>query len=241
MITLDQAKELVRLLESGNQEEADNYVMQITSDMHDPLFNEVGKLTRQLHDSLVDFRLDPRVGSLANDEIPHAKDRLNFVIEKTEDAANRTMDAVDVSVSIATKIQTELAQLRPQWNRLMDGSIDLATFKTMCQQLDQHMQSLEQSLGQLQSQMTEILMAQDFQDLTGQVIRKVIELVHEVESQLIDVLSAFGMHDDDEPQSSQHLDTIRAEGPVVTQEKRQEKNILESQDDVDDLLTSLGF
>ncbi len=240
MITLDQAKELVSFLEEGNQESANELLLKISSESRNPLFNEVGKLTRQLHDSLSNFRLDPRVNDLANSEIPDAKDRLNFVMEKTEIAANRTMDAVEATLPIADNLQECLAQVRPQWNNLMGGRIDLVSFKDLCHQIDGLLTQVEGDTTKLHGQLTEILMAQDFQDLTGQVIRRVIELVQEVENQLVEILTAFGLEDDQQEETEQ-ISGIVAEGPVVTEEQRQEKNVMQSQDDVDDLLSSLGF
>lgn len=241
MITLDQAKELVSLLEEGNQEGANELLVKIAGDSRNPLFNEVGKLTRQLHDSLVNFRLDPRVSDLANSEIPDARDRLNFVMEKTEIAANRTMDAVESMLPIADNLQECLTQVRPQWNNLMGGRIDITSFKDLCHQIDGLLTQVEGDTTSLHGQLTEILMAQDFQDLTGQVIRRVIELVQEVEKQLVDILTAFGLDEDYKEQESDNQTGIEAEGPVVTEEKRQEKQVMQSQDDVDDLLSSLGF
>ncbi|WP_407331057.1 protein phosphatase CheZ [Enterovibrio sp. 27052020O] len=243
MITLDQAKELVSLLEDGNQESANELLVKLSGDTRNPLFNEVGKLTRQLHDSLSNFRLDPRINDLANSEIPDARDRLNFVMEKTEIAANRTMDAVEATLPIADNLQDCLAQVRPQWNNLMGGRIDLENFKQLCHQIDGLLTQVEGDTTKLHGQLTEILMAQDFQDLTGQVIRRVIDLVQEVEKQLVEILTAFGLDGEQEelePETVQQTG-IEAEGPVVTEEQRQEKNVMQSQDDVDDLLSSLGF
>lgn len=242
MITLDQAKELVSLLEEGNQDGANELLVKVTSDTRNPLFNEVGKLTRQLHDSLANFRLDPRISDLANSEIPDAKDRLNFVMEKTEHAANRTMDAVEATLPIADNLQECLSQVRPQWNNLMGGRIDVASFKGLCHQIDGLLTQVEGDTTKLHGQLTEILMAQDFQDLTGQVIRRVIELVQEVEKQLVEILTAFGLDEDHkEPETEQQQSDIEAEGPVISEQKRQEKEVMQSQDDVDDLLSSLGF
>ncbi len=244
MIALEQARELVVLLEAGEQQKADEFLFKISNYLHEPLYLGVGKITRQLHDSLNDFRLNPRVGKLANDEIPHAKDRLNFVIEKTEFAANRTIDAVDVSCSIASKLQSNLFKITSQWHELMKGKIDIHDFKILCHDLDGLISELGKDVGALQQQLTEILMAQDFQDLTGQVIRHVIDVVHEVENQLIDILSAFGSELNDEFNQAATLNEnvlCVAEGPVLTEEKRKEKHVMESQNDVDDLLTSLGF
>src|SRR5574344_917692 len=100
-ITLEQAKQLVVLLEQGRQAEADLLLSAVDTTMQSDLFAEVGKLTRQLHDALNDFQLDPRLGALATEDIPDAKQRLSYVIAKTEDAANRTMDAVEASLPLA--------------------------------------------------------------------------------------------------------------------------------------------
>ncbi|RXJ72931.1 protein phosphatase [Veronia nyctiphanis] len=250
MISLDQARELVSLLEDGKQEDANAMLASLVDDASNPLFNEVGKLTRQLHNSLTNFSLDRRVSDLATSEIPDAKDRLNFVIEKTETAANRTMDAVEATLPIADNLSTCLSQVRPQWNALMSGRIELDRFKELCHQIDGLLGQVEGDTTTLQSQLHEILMAQDFQDLTGQVIRRVIDLVHEVEHQLVEILTAFGMHQHDEKSEhpavsvesvSKEESAVMAEGPIVNEQERQDKAVMQSQDDVDDLLSSLGF
>jgi chemotaxis protein CheZ len=88
--------------------------------------------------------------------------------------------------------------------------------------------------------MTDVLMAQDFQDLTGQVIRKVIELVREVEDSLINMLTAFGISSEAmESKASPKVGDNLVEGPIVNKESRDD--VVEDQDDVDDLLSSLGF
>lgn len=253
MITIDQAKQLVSFLEEGNQDAANELLVKVSSDSRNPLFNEVGKLTRQLHDSLANFRLDPRINDLAVSEIPDAKERLTFVMEKTELAANRTMDAVEATLPIADNLKNCLEQVRPQWESLMIGEIDIASFKNLCHQINNLLTQVENDTTTLHSQLTEILMAQDFQDLTGQVIRRVIDLVQEVEKQLVEILTVFGVDVDDDAQACQSevveaddaavekRAAIEAEGPVVTEEKRQKKQVMQSQDDVDDLLSSLGF
>ena len=83
-------------------------------------------------------------------------------------------------------------------------------------------------------------MAQDFQDLTGQVIRKVIDLVREVEDSLINMLTAFGISAEDAKENAQpKLGDNLVEGPIVNKDNR--NDVVEDQDDVDDLLSSLGF
>lgn len=239
MITLDQAKQLVSLLEQGNQEDANALLNRLVADNRDPVYAEVGKLTRQLHDSLANFRLDPRINDLAKTEIPDARDRLTFVIDKTEQAANKTMDAVDSIQPLAERLGDTLQQVHPRWQRLMDGQIALAEFKSLCHDIDGLLTQVESDSTILRSQLTEILMAQDFQDLTGQIIRRVIELVHEVEDQLVEILKAFDMESEDRTEALREARKLSPEGPIVNSEVRED--VMSSQDDVDDLLSSLGF
>ncbi len=149
MIVLDQARELVVLLETGEQQKANELLFKVGNYLYEPHYLGVSKITRQLHDSLNDFRLNPRVGKLVNDEIPHAKDRLNFVIEKTEIAANRTMSAVDVSCSIVSKLQSNVFKITPQWHDLIKGKIDIHDFKVLCRDLDGLIAGLGKDVGAL--------------------------------------------------------------------------------------------
>ncbi|MCW8328198.1 protein phosphatase CheZ [Photobacterium sp. SDRW27] len=239
MISLEQAKQLVTLLEEGKQDEADVLVQTLVSDSRDPVYAEVGKLTRQLHDSLANFRLDPRINDLAKTEIPDARDRLSYVIDKTESAANKTMDAIDSIEPLADKLNNSLLQVHPQWSRLMSGQIEITEFKSLCHDIDGLLKQVESDGSAFRSHLTEILMAQDFQDLTGQIIRRVIELVHEVEDQLVEILKAFGMEQEDRTEALREECVLSPEGPIVNSEER--VDVMSTQDDVDDLLSSLGF
>jgi len=239
MISLEQANELVALLEKGKQEEANNIVLSLLKGKENPIVNEVGALTRDLHDALDQFKFDPRMSVIANEEIPDARDRLEYVMTKTELAANRTMDAVERSLPIADKLHESLLLVRPTWNELMKGRIELSEFKTLCVHIDGLLTQVEGDSTELRSQLTEILMAQDFQDLTGQVISRVIILVREVEERLVDILTTFGIDTIDEEVDANKNASIEAEGPILNPHERED--VVSSQDDVDDLLSSLGF
>ena len=104
-ITLEQARQLVSLLESNEQAQADELLLQITTQMQSELFEEVGKLTRQLHDSLNNFQLDSKLTDLTKEALPDAKERLNYVIKMTEQAANKTMDAIEAGLPIADELK----------------------------------------------------------------------------------------------------------------------------------------
>ncbi len=149
MISLEQAKQLVELLEQGQQEEADSLVKSIYVDAGNPMLQEIGTLTRDLHDSLKQFNLEERMTEIANDEIPDARDRLQYVIDKTEVAANKTMDAVERCMPMADSLHDCLLQVRPQWNELMHGRIELTEFKALCHRIDGLLEQVEGDSSEL--------------------------------------------------------------------------------------------
>ena len=242
LISLEQAKLLVQHLEADDVESANEIIQTITLQESAELFSEVGKLTRQLHNSLCAFQVDDRITGLMSNEFPDVRSRLEYVIEETEKAANSTMDVVERSMPIAEHLNKRLCSIMPEWKKLLASQIELGEFKTLCLELDRLLTDASNDSKALNSMLTEVLMAQGYQDLTGQVIRKVIELVKDVENHLVDMLEAFGTHDlaKDKPQPSENKDDkVKAEGPIIDAAKRDD--VVDNQDDVDDLLSSLGF
>lgn len=240
-ISIEDARKLVELLEQGDNETASQIIeaASITSSVE--LFAEVGKLTRQLHDSLNSFQLDGRIANLANEEIPDAQSRLTYVIEETEKAANATMDAVETSMPIAETLNERISTILPEWKKLMSRQLQLGEFKTLCYDLDKLLEESSNESARLAELLTEVLMAQGYQDLTGQVIRRVIELVGEVEDSLVNMLKVFGDSEIDfsANKSADESDNVKAEGPIIDAKDRDD--VVQGQDDVDDLLSSLGF
>jgi len=238
-ISLEQAKSLVVFLESGQQAAADAVIAEIQNPINSELFAEIGKLTRQLHDSLTNFQLDSRLNDLATADIPDAKERLNYVITRTEEAANKTMDAVEAIFPVVDTIAEQVATVNPSWTKLMNNELDLKEFKSLCIDIDTLLKNTGKETQHIHRLMTDVLMAQDFQDLTGQVIRKVIDLVREVEDSLINMLTAFGISAEAVQSSGPKVGDNLVEGPIVNTANRDD--VVEDQDDVDDLLSSLGF
>ncbi len=114
-ISLENAKQLVAFLEEKDYQAANALLEASSMGSSVELFAEVGKLTRQLHDSLNSFQLDGRLANLAMSDIPDAQSRLNYVMETTEEAANNTMDAVEASMPIAEKITQSIEEIMPEW------------------------------------------------------------------------------------------------------------------------------
>ena len=243
-ISLEEAKQLVVYLEAGDNASASALLEAASMKESIELFAEVGKLTRQLHDALNNFQIDDRIKNLANADIPDAQTRLTYVIEETEKAANTTMDAVEASMPIAESLSSRIENVMPEWKKLMNRQLELGEFKALCADLDELLEEGASQSAKLTSLLTEVLMAQGYQDLTGQVIRRVIDLVKEVEESLVNMLTMFG-----EPESAEqakasskpvdNIDGVVAEGPIMDAEQRDD--VVSGQDDVDDLLSSLGF
>ncbi|GGW73770.1 protein phosphatase CheZ [Alteromonas halophila] len=242
-ITLDEARQLVAYLEAGDNASAKAILEAVSMKESIELFEEVGKLTRQLHDALNNFQLDERIANLANDDIPDAQSRLTYVMEETEKAANTTMDAVEASMPIAETLSSRIDKIMPEWKKLMSREIALGEFKALCTDIDQLLEDASQESAKLTGLLTEVLMAQGYQDLTGQVIRRVIELVKEVEDSLVNMLTMFGdteqTQEPKQSKTSSDKDKVGAEGPIIDAESRDD--VVQGQDDVDDLLSSLGF
>ncbi|MFT6897815.1 MAG: chemotaxis protein CheZ [Paraglaciecola sp.] len=240
-MSIEDAKTLVSLLENGDNHGAQTLLDEVTEHNSIELFAEVGKLTRQLHDSLNNFQLDERIANLATEEIPDAQTRLMYVIETTEQAANRTMDLVDSCMPIAQHLSTGIATILPEWKKLMSRKLELGEFNTLCHDLDDFLDVGGAESAKLTELLTEVLMAQGYQDLTGQVIRRVIDLVKIVEDNLVHMLTMFGgtVMTENTKTSEDQADSVEAEGPIIDAANRED--VASDQDDVDDLLSSLGF
>ncbi|MCE9680036.1 protein phosphatase CheZ [Shewanella sp. AS1] len=238
LISLAQAKQLVALLEDNQQSQADEIIREISSPIQTELFDEVGRLTRQLHSAIVDFQVDERLIELTSSELPDAKERLNYVIDMTEQAANKTMDAVEESLPLADALTNNILAVKPAWDRLMRRDIQLDEFKVLCHDMQQFIERSEADSNRLKELLSNILLAQDFQDLTGQMIRRVIELVREVETSLVSMLTMFGEQTEAENAFDPNK-TLMAEGPILNPSQR--NDVVTGQDEVDDLLSSLGF
>lgn len=243
LLSLSQAKKLVAHLQAQEIEAANEIVESCTAiAKEEGVFDKVGELTRELHDSLLSFQNDTRLLDMAGQDIPDAKDRLTYVIEMTDKAANKTMDAVDSCLPIADKLVDDLEAITPNWQGLMRREIKVGEFKVLCHQVDEMLKESATSAVSLKSSLTDILMAQDFQDLTGQMIRRVIELVQEIETKLVGILTVCQAGNKElETDNNKNNDKrdIEAEGPIMNAQERDD--VVNGQDDVDDLLSSLGF
>lgn len=234
---MEQAKALVEALEKGNDEQANHLIQEIGKVQESILFQEVCKLTRQLHDALSAFYLDERLSRLTQNEIPDAKERLNYVITMTEQAANTTLNAVEDLLPAVENLNNQAVAFRENWQRFRAREMSVDEFRELSNKLTQYFESTEGQLEQIQKRLTEVLMAQDFQDLTGQIIRRVITLVQDLEGSMVDMIRISGGHSGVRQNIEEEL-SVRGHGPAVP---GLDVGTVSNQDDVDSLLSSLGF
>lgn len=237
--TIEQTRELLSHLENDEIEDAQELIDSLAGQGDEDLFIEIGKLTRRLHEALTSFHLDSRITDIAASEIPNAKDRLNYVIERTEEAANKTMDKVEHCNQLADVIAKDSQDLLKEWQKLYRRELSPGDFRKLCKRIESHLEKNKNSADELNSELSGVLLAQDYQDLTGQVIRQVITLVHDVEESMVNVIKMFGNLERYQAAKGASSKKEGVEGPIVDKDKRDD--VVSGQDEVDDLLSSLGF
>ncbi|KAB0550325.1 protein phosphatase CheZ [Pseudomonas argentinensis] len=244
------ARQLVDSLEQGNFGEAVQLINELNKARDRGLYLEVGKLTRELHNAIVNFQLDPRVPHAKEvSQISDATERLNYVVTMTERAANRTMDLVEQSAPLVNDLSSEADSLSEDWGRFMRREMSAEAFRELAKRIELFLARSQRDTSKLSGHLNDILLAQDYQDLTGQVIKRVTQLVTEVESNLLKLVlmasqvdSFAGIdHNLDQLRAEQNKEKnpSRGEGPQIHADKRDD--VASNQDDVDDLLSSLGF
>jgi len=183
------------------------------------------------------FSVDPQVKKLQNVDFSDAKEGLNYVIRITEEAANKTMDLADELHPLTAELQIKLEKFIPIWRKLLSKEIDVNQFQTLCHNIDIYFDQVFDTVNQVNQLTNDIVVAQGFQDLSGQVLRRTIDVIQDWQSNLVDILKLFS---DSSPESPKVTKPgTQAEGPIVNAEKR--SDVAKSQDEVDDLLSSLGF
>ena len=235
---LDLSKQLVSALENGDEANADVLLDELAGLRETQLFKEIGRLTRQLHDTMVSFSVDEKITAMTEHDIPDAKERLQYVIAMTEQAADQTLTAVENLVPISQELNSQVNVLAGKWGRFLDREMPLEEFKAMTSEITQHFKQSQDGLAQVQAGLNDILMAQGFQDITGQIIRRVIALVQDLESSMVKLISITGRKTGGKDDYHNEHDLP---GPVVPGVDDKAGDVATSQVDVDDLLSSLGF
>ena len=240
--TLARARDLVASLERGDEKGAKEVIDDLTNIRELDLYKEMGKLTRELHDAITAFGMDEQISTLAEQEIPDARQRLRHVIDMTDQAAHRTLTEVEESLPICEQLESRSRALQDDWQRFKQRDMNLNEFKQLAKRLDEFFKENTGDAGKLRTSLNNVLMAQDFQDLTSQIIKKVIKLVEEVESNLVALIKLTKQPSeiDADRKRTEHKQAEVLAGPVVPG-VNDTGSTVSGQDEVDDLLSSLGF
>ena len=199
----------------------------------DAVFNRLGPLTRQVHASLRELGLEGALKEAA-EAIPDARQRLGYIAQTTEQAASRVLNATDVARPIQDELTNGADALSARWDALYAGRLSPEAFRELSADTRSFLAAVADGSRVTSAQLHEIMMAQDFQDLTGQVIKRVVDLAHLLETQLLQVLLEAAP-----PQVRSEHHSGLLNGPVINPEGR--TDVLSNQAQVDDLLESLGF
>ncbi|HEU0186381.1 MAG TPA: protein phosphatase CheZ [Gallionellaceae bacterium] len=195
------------------------------------VIHEIGKMTRTLHDSLRELGYDKKLEKAAS-KIPDSRDRLNYIATMTQQAAERVLNATDAAQPLMAKVESDARTLAADWQKLFDNKMDVEQFKQLATRTHAYLVEVPKQTRQTSAHLTEIMMAQDFQDLTGQVIKKIMEVTQDLEQQLLVLLVQHAP-----PEAK--IDPSLLNGPVVNASGR--ADVVTSQAQVDELLESLGF
>lgn len=223
-------------------------VAQIVGGEGDDLMRRIGQLTRTLRQSMRELGLNKEIEKAAA-AIPDARDRLSYVARMTEQAAERSLNAIDRAQPLQAQLARDAEALDAKWQAWFEHPVELEEARELVKLTRGYLQAVPVAAQKINAELLEITLAQDFQDLTGQVIKKMMDVIHEVEKQLLQVLldSVPEGRDRDEVQQRlegrRHPGTAEAgdaltNGPQINGDA---DGVVRSQDQVDALLDELGF
>ncbi len=190
------------------------------------VFQQLGSITRLLHDTMQQLGVMPKL-QLASEGLPDARSRLTYIAQKTADAANKVLNSVDAAKTDHAAIAEATREIARAI--VADPVKAVATGAVM-----NFVHDVEERTARIDNHLTDIMMAQDFHDLTGQVVAKVVTLANDLEDSLVKLLVSVVP-----PEQREKVDPSVLHGPIVNPEGR--TDVVANQGEVDDLLASLGF
>ncbi len=195
-----------------------------------PMFERLGGIVRLLHDSLRELGYDKALTE-ASSQIVDAQDRLEYVASLTEQAANKVLNTLDDGMPAQDALSKKAKEMDGRWADLFAGKLSIEEFKALAGDSRTFAQTVADATEAEKARLLEIMMAQDFQDITGQLIKKVVLITKTVEHELAELLR------DNAPPAVREKLLSKPQlmsGPSVP-------SVALDQDNVDDLLADLGF
>lgn len=198
------------------------------------IITRIGSLTRMLRDSLRELGLDQAIAEAA-EAIPDARDRLDYVVQMTAQAAERALNCVEASQPRQDALESDAKDLKTRWDAWFEDPIELSDARVLVSDTREYLATVPEHTSFTNAQLLDIMMAQDFQDLTGQVIKRMMDVIQEIERQLLMVLLE-NMPEANARQKREENSLLN--GPQINAAT---PGVVANQDQVDDLLDSLGF
>jgi chemotaxis protein CheZ len=201
------------------------------------LFDRLGHIVRQLHDSLRELGYDRSLSDIAT-EVTDATDRLEYIATLTEQAANKVLNSIDEAMPVQDQLIAKAKDVDGRWGALFEGKLDVDEFKLLAQDSRAFATTVAEAGEAEKARLMQIMMAQDFQDITGQIIKKVVNITQKLERELAQLLvdtaplTQKGREKEKEKEKDKVVDLLA--GPAVPASAM-------AQNDVDDLLADLGF
>ena len=223
---LEAAQALINAIEQDDEDRIKTELMALTNARESALFQQIGN-----------FKVDARLVDLTHNDMPDTRDRLNYVIQTTEEAAHKTLGYIDKTLPLANELKQTAAKLNESWQRFRNREMSATEFRDLSREIEAYLPVVNTHAGEIHNNLSEMTLAQGFQDLTGQVLRQVIGLVEEVENNLVKLVKVAGQSQ--QRGETKQVDPLKAEGPQINAKNK--PNVVNNQDDVDDLLSSLGF
>ena len=243
---IEKIEQLLQSAKNNDGETVNALLDELTAQRETGLYQQLGKLTRDFHNALRDFSADSRLAEITGNEMGDARERLHFVVNKTCEAAELTMSKVEEAIPLCNQLIEQSEQFSGSWQKLTSREMKAEEFRELSKNIKVFLQTANNDGKTLKKNLNDILLAQDFQDITGQVIYKVIKLVEDVEMSLVNLVKLASEHirvettTERENNQAKDKDKTTLDGPVVPGVSDMNETV-SGQDEVDDLLSSLGF
>ena len=204
-----------------------------TSDLSDkPMYERLGGIVRMLHDSLRQLGYDRSLSDVAS-QITDAQGRLEHIASLTEQAANKVLNTVDTCLPAQENLTKSAQDIETRWSQLFDGKLSIEEFKALAGDSRQFAAMVAEAGEAEKARLLDIMMAQDFQDITGQLIKKIVTITSQAERELAQLL-----RDNAPPEVKAAMADAK---PVELMQGPAAPGMAMGQDDVDSLLADLGF